>query len=32
MNTSFDINGNEVDYSLVLANVKKFRKINGLKN
>ena len=32
MNTSFDIDGSKVNYNLVLKNIKKFRKINGLKN
>ena len=32
MNTSFNIDGKAVNYNLVLKNVEKFRKINGLKN
>ena len=30
MNTHFNINSEEVDYSLVLKNVRRFKKINGL--
>jgi len=30
MNTSFNVDGKQIDYSLVLKNVKRFRTINGL--
>ena len=30
MNTSFGIDGKQIDYSLILKNVKRFKEINGL--
>ena len=32
MNTSFNIDGNKVNYNSVLKNIEMFRSINGLKN